>query len=227
VYILRFFTINTISELICFLIATVCLIQDKTPVWRWMIIFLFITCVTEMLGIYVKKLYLADRLHVHPNAWLYNILLVFQASFICLMFNSILNKYGKSKLIFFTGFALLSVIYIYEAITEGIFIYHNLTNTVMSVLFVLYSLYYFYQLLKDDAYINLSYSPGFWWVTGLLFFYFGSTACNIFFDSLSPEHSNSLKHLSAHIFKTLNILLYSCWSYSFICKKWQRQTSVV
>ena len=143
------------------------------------------------------------------------------------MFDSILNKYGKNKLIFFTGITLLSVIYIYEAITEGIFIYHNLTNTVMSVLFVLYSLYYFYQLLKDDAYINLSYSPGFWWVTGLLFFYFGSTACNIFFDNLSPEHSSSLKHLSAHIFKTLNILLYSCWSYSFICKKWQRQTSVV
>lgn len=226
-YIIKFFTINTGSELICFTIATVCLIHDRNSIWRWMIIFLFITCVTEMLGIYVKKLYLADRLHVHPNAWLYNILLVFQAFFISLMFENILSKYGKSKLIFFSGLALLTVIYIYEAITEGIFIYHNLTNTVMAVLFVLYGLYYFYQLLKDDVYTNLLYSPGFWWVAGLLFFYFGSTACNIFFDSLSPENSKSLKHLSADIFKTLNVLLYSCWSYSFICKKCQKQTSVV
>ena len=28
------------------------------------------------------------------------------------------------------------------------------------------------------------------------------------------------QHLTYFIYKTLNVILYSCWSYSFICRKW-------
>jgi hypothetical protein len=222
---LSYFTINTTAETICFLIALFCLTRDNSITWRSMVLFLFITCVIEMLGIHFKHLFLADRVHVHQNVWLYNILIIFQASFLSFMFQNLLNNYFNSKPIIFGGLILLTALYIYEIINHGVFIYNEKTNTVMLVLVVIYSLVYYYYLFKDDTYINLTYFANFWWVAGLLLFYFGSTVSNIFFDNLSPYKAVALRDLSSSIFKALNILLYSCWSYSFICRRWQTKTS--
>jgi len=222
---LHYFTINTIAETICFLIALVCLTRDTSPAWRSMVIFLFITCVTEMMGIYFKRLFLADRVHHHQNVWLYNILLVFQAGFISFMFQHLLSKYVNSKPVVISGLALFAVIYVYGLLRFGVFVYNEEANTTMLVIFVLYSFYYYYNLLKDDNYVNLWRSADFWWVAGLLLFYFGSTASDVFFDNLSPYRASSLRDLSSSIFKALNILLYGFWSYSFICRKWLTTTS--
>jgi hypothetical protein len=54
----------------------------------------------------------------------------------------------------------------------------------MSVVFVLASLYFYYLKLKDEHFEPLMFSAPFWWVSGTLFFYFGSTACNNFLDYL-------------------------------------------
>ncbi len=172
-----------------------------------------------MSGIYVKKLYLADRVHVHSNAWLYNILLIFQAVFFNLFFEKILNKYRNCKPVILSGFAVLMILYAYELYTHGIFEYNNLTNTVMSVLMVLYSLFFYFNLLNDDGYADLKFLPSFWWVSGILFFYFGATACNLFYEKLKPVfmlHQGYLRN----IYSVLNIILYGCWCYSFICRKW-------
>ncbi|HTD99131.1 MAG TPA: hypothetical protein VK668_07570 [Mucilaginibacter sp.] len=222
---LNYFTLNTIVEIICFVVALICLVKDKSLAWRSMVLFLFITCVAELMGIHVKRLYLADRAHVHPNLWLYNILLIFQAGFISLVFYHLLNKYSNSKPLILSGLALLAVIYIYEIVAHGIFKFNNLTNTVMSVMFVFYSLYYYYHLLKHDAYVNLKYEPAFWWIAGTLFFYFGITACNLFFDKLSTIVITPKHYLTYYIYNTLNIILYGCWSYSFICRKWLTRIS--
>jgi hypothetical protein len=221
----RYFTFNTVVELICLLIAFLCLIRDKDLVWRSIILFLLITCIAEMLGIYIKWLYLADRVHVHPNVWVYNILMIFQAGFISLMFSALFKKYFNSKLIIISGLALLVTIYTYEICEDGLFKKHNLTTTTMSVLFVAYSLYYFYCLLKDEAYIRLKYYSPFWWVAGLLFFYFGSTACNLFYYKLSVVTVTPKHYLTYYIYNGLNLILYGCWSYSFICRRWLTTTS--
>ena len=220
-----YFTINTVAETICFLIALLCLAKDANLLWRSMILFLFLTCITEMLGIYFKKIFLADMAHQHQNVWLYNILLIFQAIFISLMFQSFLNKYIRSKPIIIGGLLLLAAIYLYEISAHGIFQYNEKTNTVMLVLFVIYSLLFYYHLIKDDEYTNLLHLASFWWVGGLFLFYFGSTAANIFIDSLSQQKGLSVKFLSSFIFKMLNVLLYSFWSYSFICRQRLTKTS--
>jgi hypothetical protein len=220
---LKYFTLNTTTEAVCFIIALVCLAKDTCLVWRGMVLFLFITCITEMIGVHIKRLYLADKVHVHPNVWLYNILLLLQACFISMMFLYLLNKYTNSKRIILSGLALLFILYVYETVTHGIFVYNNITNTVMSIQFVLYCYYYYYYLLKDENYVNLTYSAEFWWIAGTLFYYFGRTACNVLFDVISllkPEIE-----ITSPVYKVLNIILYSYWSYSFICKKWQVSTS--
>ncbi|SDT66220.1 hypothetical protein SAMN05216490_4687 [Mucilaginibacter mallensis] len=216
---LKFFTISTSIELICFVIAMICLIKDLNIIWRSQILYLFITCVTEFLGIFISN-------HKYSNHWLYNIFILFEAAFTYLMFNYLLSIYTKSKPIILCGLALFLVLYIYCIIAHTFFFYTYWAYTVLSIEFVLYGLYYYYLLLKDDKYINLKYSPEFWWIAGTLFFYFANTTCNLFYDKLYTVMITSFhQHLTYFIFKALNIILYSCWSYSFICKKWLSKTS--
>ncbi|WP_259069985.1 hypothetical protein HDF24_24885 [Mucilaginibacter sp. X4EP1] len=221
----EYFTLNTSVEIICFIVAFFCLIKDKSPAWKSMILFLLITCVTELIGIYIKKLYLADTVHVRPNVWIYNVLIIFQAGFTSFMFSHLLNKYINSKPIILGGLAVLFILYVVEVYVHGVFEKHNITTTSMSVWFVLLSLFYFYQLHKDAGYIDLKFSPAFWWVSGILFFYFGRTACNLFYYKLSLVVVTPKHYLTYYIYNTLNILLYACWSYAFICRKWLTTTS--
>ncbi len=216
---LKYLTINTTAEWICFIIACICLTRDKSPVWRGMILFLLITCLSETLGIYIKGQYLADPENVRPNVWVYNILLIFQAGFISAMFASLFKVHLKSGPVILIGLALLSILYITEQIEHGIFKKHATTTIVMSVLFIVYSYYYFYLLLKDDRAINLAYDPGFWWVAGILFFYFGSIITNLYYEKIRDFVASPTPYLR-YIFYVLNVLLYGCWSYSFILRKW-------
>src|SRR5215469_6684470 len=126
-----FLTVNTGAELICFIIALVTLTRDTSDIWRLMIVFLFITCLTEILGFHFKKMYLADRQHVRPNIWLYNILLFFQYSFFCLVFNYLLKKYIHVQRYIITTFIVLTIVYVFGLVKNGVFNYNELTNTVM------------------------------------------------------------------------------------------------
>ena len=208
--------------MVCFVIGMVCLLKDNEFVWRIMILFLFITCMIEIGTIPMKKIYLANPIPENSNAWVFNILLLFQMIFFNLMFVNLFDKYVKSKPIILGGLALFSLSYISELFLlnhDGIFDYNSITDAVMSVLFVLYSLYYYYLLFKDDQYLDLKYSPSFWWVSGTLFFYFGSITCTLFYEILKAQPNANKTYLS-YITNILIIILYSCWSYAFICKKW-------
>jgi hypothetical protein len=210
---LNYFTINTSVEIICFLISLICLITDSNPIWRITIAYLFITCATELTGIYLK-------LHHHShNAWLYNISMLIEAIYINLMFIDFFKDVTHSKIIIICGLCIIPVPYIYEVLNHSIYVYNDLTYTLLCIPIIFYALFYFYFLIKNDGYIDLRYSFQFWWVTGVLFYYFGSTTLDVFYNNLliaiSPGH-----YLTSYIYNILNILLYGCWSYSFICKKW-------
>ena len=212
---LRYLTANTVAELICFLIALLCLVKDNNLVWKSMIFYLFATCFAEIGGIYIS-----GPGHLTSNHWVYNIFLICEIGFTHLMYFYLLGKYINSKPVILTGLAILAILYSYETIDHSFFVYNNLTYTIMSVIFVVYGLYYYYLLLKDDNYVMLKNFPDFWWVAGTLFFYFANTACNFFGNNLRSIILWDGHHLNYYIFRVLNILLYSCWSYSFICKKW-------
>lgn len=214
---------DTSIEIICFLISVICLSKDRSWVWKYFSLYLFITCTAELTAIFLRS-------HHHPNGWPYNILMFFEMFFTSLIFSRLFNKYIKSKSLILIGFALFLITYIFETISNShkkmkpaILYFNNSTNTLMSVIFVFYALYYFYLLLKDSNYVDLRFSSDFWWVIGVLFFYFGSTAVNIY---RGIEESASKQNLCYYILNILIIMLYSCWSYSFICRKWQTTTSI-
>lgn len=217
----HYFTVNTISELACLLFATICLKNDTSFTWRSMILYLLVTCIAEFYGVYIEK-------EEQQNYWVYNIFLLFDTGFMNLMFTYIFKQYHQSKFIVVPGIVFFIILYAYELIVQGFSLskkYNNLTYTVMSVIYVLYGVYYYYLLLKDERHIYLKYSAVFWWVAGTLLFYFGDTACNLFSNQLRAL--KIYQHLSYFIFALLNIILYGFWSYSFICRKWLAKTSEI
>ena len=204
-------------ELSCLLFAIFCLNKDRGS-WRFMPLFLLLIVITEITG---KQF---TRLHI-SNQWLYNIYLVFEAAFVGFMFFTLLNK---RKTWILSGLVLFSLSFLLESHLKGFYKFLSITNLLSSTLFVIFSLYYYYQLLRDERYYNLIQHPPFWGVTGCLFFYFGCTVCNVFFDHLSLLKSTEIRiPLRYIIFSLLNFILYSCWSYSFICRYRQRISSTL
>jgi len=179
-----------------------------------------VVCIVEFIGLYLKSQH-------HANQWPYNVLLPVQIVFTCFFFGDLFSCYLKSKpsiIPIIGGFALLSLLLIYSLFTQSFLIFYESAYNTMAVVFVIYSLCFFYLLQKDDRYIDLKISPQFWWVFGVLAFYFGSTAVNIFRGRLHIM-INSKHYLTYYINIVLNIILYGCWSYSFICRRWLTTTS--
>ncbi|KQC00004.1 hypothetical protein [Pedobacter sp. Hv1] len=209
----NYLTYNTGIELICLIVALFSLTKDKSWAWRSVIFYLLIVCIVEFSGIYVKEV-LRER-----NSWLYNILFVFEIAFFSLMFQNLLAKYFNSKPLIYTGLAILLLSYSIELGTQGIFKRTHITLIIQGVVFVTYSLIYFYGLIKDERYIDLKYSAEFWWVAAVLVCYFALTSLNVFYKELSKVLAKPNEAFRFIIIAS-NFFLYALWAYSFICRKW-------
>lgn len=219
----QYLTFYTIIDVIVFAISLITLLNDRYWVWRCFIFFLFINVAIELCGIPSRKAYLQNPIPQNSNAWMYNILLVIRVGFCSAIFNHLLKRYiNSSKLLIFNGLAIFLLSYLYNWMVnnpDGILDYNDFAESVASVIFILYSLFYYYLLLRDNKYVTLAYYTPFWWVTGVLFFYFGSIACTIYYNTLVRESSKSIINLK-YVSYFLIVILYGCWSYSFICKRW-------
>lgn len=124
--------------------------------------------------------------------------------------------------LYLLGLGIIVLTYIFFLTTQPFTDLNTITISAMSVIFTLYCLYYYYLLLKDENFIEIKTHPEFWWVTGVLFFYFGSTMSNIF-DGLFAVKLIGFVALKFLIYILLNLILYSFWLYSFICRMKQQK----
>jgi len=216
----EYLTLNTIPELACFIVALICLFKQPDITWKFFIIYLFATCATELFGIYIKHHPVKGNIN---NTWIYNIYLLFTIAFTSMMFSTIIGRYISIKQIVITQVCVLLILYANEFIVNKTNLYLSITYNLMSAFFIFYCLFYYYQLVKDEKHVNLLYSSEFWWITGALFFYFGTEIWMLLYPWLLKQNHNNYKDLGIKyrlVFSTVNIVLYSLWSYSFICKRW-------
>jgi hypothetical protein len=204
-----------IAELICLIAAITIIWKDKYAFGKVITCYLAIALVTEE-----AAAYFAIR-GIH-NLWLFNIFIFFEISAILYGLYHCLREYINPKPIFIIGAGIVYPIYFSFFINHPFGDLNTITITVMSVVFTLYCLYYYYLLLKDENFIEIKTHPQFWWVTGVLFYYFGSTMSNIF-DGLFTVKIIGFVTLRYSIYIVLNLILYSFWLYSFICRMKQQK----
>jgi hypothetical protein len=214
-----YFTVNTISEFFCFLISILCLYRDKDKVWKGFILFLLLTCVVEVAGIHVGK-----RLH-RPNFMIYNIFLVIECAVLNYFFYHLVKTTINLKKLLTGWFVSFLLFYFTELYVKHFKAYVSVSSTIMSVEMILISIYFYYLLLKEEKFRQLSKYAPFWWVNGVICFYFGGVACNIFFSYLLQQRLGVMPSARYIVFSILNVILYACWSYSFICRYFQRTSS--
>ena len=213
---MKLVTPNTAIEFVCFLAALIFLFKDKNAAWRLLIPYLFLTFAVETLGLYLRLIVEVNNLKV------YNAFLIMECGFISYFFYNLYKPYKYAARWLWIWLVIFAAMYLAEMVHDNFTGFVSITATVMSVVFVLAALYYYYLKLTDEHYEPLLVSPAFWWVCGTLFFYFGSTVCNLFFDYMSTQTYAENKSVRYIIFIMLNITLYSCWTFSFICRYRQR-----
>lgn len=214
---LNLVTLNTAAEFICFLVGLVFLLKDKDPAWRLFIGYLFATFIGETVGLIMRRVLMI------ANLQLYNGVLVIECAFVSFFFYHLFKPYGDYKRWLFAWYAVFALGYVCELVFKpDDFV--SISASAISIVFVLACLWFYYLKLNDARYEPLLSSASFWWVSGALFFYFGSTACNIFFDYLVKNevstYNNSVRYL---IFNVLNIILYSFWCVTSVCRYLQRK----
>jgi len=210
---ITYFTLNTVSEFLCFLISLFCLLRDANGVWRNFIFFLFLTCLVEIAGIYIRHV-----LH-RPNIILYNIFLAVECVVLNYFFYKLLHAGSSLRKLLIGWLLFFLLFYIGELNLKGFRAYASATSTLMSVELIFASVYFYYLLLKEEKPRALSKYAPFWWVNGTICFYFAGIACNIFFDYLLQVKNPGVALTARYIvFSILNVMLYSSWSYSFICR---------
>ncbi|HVI47200.1 MAG TPA: hypothetical protein VM802_20145 [Chitinophaga sp.] len=159
-------------------------------------------------------------MHV-SNVWVYNIFQLAECFSISLFFYHLYRQYVNIRKWLIAWLVVFVVIYITEATDNHFQRFNNATATIMAVAFVLASLYYFYLMLKDTRYQSLGFYAPFWWISGVLLFYFGGVIFNILFQYIA-DTANFPFSMRYIIFNILNIFLYTSWSYAFICRYRQR-----
>lgn len=94
------------------------------------------------------------------------------------------------------------------------------------ILYCVWSIFYFIQLLQTDNDENLSQSPHFWICTGTLFFY----ACSFFIISFIQLIYKGDRELAAKLWfliRVFNIVLYGLYAYGLICQIKRQNSSTL
>jgi len=215
-----FITINTVAEFICFLAALIFLSNEKIAAWKLFIAYTLLTCIVEFSGIYMNRV-----AHIF-NHHLYNVFLLFECGMVSYTLYNLYKPYKDTRKWLLAWYSIFMIVFITELFATHFKGFVSITATVMSVMFVFACLYYYYLKLMDEQFEQLAFSAPFWWVSGSLFFYFGSTTCNVFFDYMSHSSTVIYGHsIRYYIFNLLNIILYAFWSYAFLCRYLRRKSS--
>lgn len=218
---MNFLSPIVIAEEICLIVAFIFLIRDKSLFWKLNIVYLFIALVAEGYGSHLSL----QNLH---NLKIFNTFILLEIAFISYGMYHCLKKYINPGPIIFIGLGINYVTFLYF-LANNYQAYNDVfaftTVNVFSVIFTIYALYFYYQVLKANEPIDLKNNAEFWWVSGVLFYYFGGTVVNVFNHYLNMRIVGRIP-LRLIIYYITNFILYSNWIYSYICRMKQRKLSL-
>lgn len=141
--------------------------------------------------------------------------------FAAIYYHAFFKPVVKKSILILAAVALLIVIF-NSIFIEGIWDYPSISNTVLCVLLIFFSLAYFYELLNRQEFVHIEKQGLFWINAGVLFYY----AINIFLFMLFERIMHARKedyedYYMIHI--VTNIIANVLYSVGLLCKP-QRTT---
>ncbi len=168
--------------------------------------FLFLTLVVELTG---------TLLMTTDNTPLYNFFSIFEFVFYLYIIKNIIQNHVVRKIItivmlLYPITALVNIFFILGSIDK----LHITTYSLGCLIIVIFSIYYFYELFKSTASVDLKREPAFWIITGLLFFYTCSFPIFGFSNFISAVIA---KNIGA-VLLIINVILYILFAVAFLCR---------
>ena len=170
--------------------------------------FLFLIIFSSLIdqGALLLSMFLQYRVN-----FLYNILIIVLGFFYLYWFSKIINNKKLIKLLV----ALFSFSTILSLICLNFYDYFFTDLlTIETIIILICSILYFMELINNNNVINYYKSQRFWIVVGLLIFYIGFLPLHLLIAIIK---ANTVEYQSAILI--LNLILYGCYSYSFVVSK--------
>lgn len=211
--------IYTFVLIICVLVGFYHQNALNKPV-RYIFWLVCITLLVESIGLYNLKV-------AHKSVeWLYDSFLFVEYALMALYFRDIIVSVPTKKAITVSVPILFSWILVSFIFSREMFLWTSISFLLVAFLLCIYSCIYLRQMLQVHIEDHLSQNPHFWISTGILFFYAGTffqSGLHKYLATVDRETANQLYMIINHM---LNIILYSLFTYGFICKaKYQKLPS--
>ena len=197
--------------IISFLSSIAVYIRRPNPLYlQFFPAFLFISILVQIIGPWLA-------MKTGNNAPLLNFYSILNFCFYLFVLKDVivsrLVKQGiKIIIIAFLIWSLYNVFFI-----QKVDMWNSMTYSTGCLLVVALSIYYFFELFKRPAFIDLKKEPSFWIISGIMFF----CACSFPFLGLANFLLNAplvlINNLST-ILTLLSVLMYALFTIAFICR---------
>ncbi len=173
--------------------------------------FFFVSAMSDGLqtAFFYTKVFFTGVTTSNPVIHIYLIIsiLLLGAIYFKVFFNPILKKLVVALSVITFLIMLAGIFFI-----EGIMEYPATSNTILSVVAILFSLTYFYQLLSRQDFVHIEKQPLFWISAGVLFYYSLTIFLFMLYKKLTLQQMglyfmiNSITNIFANILFTIGLL---------------------
>ncbi len=164
----------------------------------------------ELTGIYLYGL-------IKTNLPVYNFILLIEFVGYAYFFHTIAKSDWAKKVTIWFVFLFPVFWFVTVFLIFGLLKWNSYVFITGSLLIIFLCFFYYYDLIKDSEIKELSKTPEFWIVTGLLIFYSVNLPFLGMYNYLITYHSNLAENLSI-VLQILNIIMYSLFAYAYLCQ---------
>ena len=191
--------------------------RQLDKVLKIMALFCLLSLIPDMISMVTAYIL---KLRSFNNLFLMHLYDVIAVVFFTIIYFKVFYKSNLKKITLILGIvAFLTMLY--NAIfIEGILVYPSVSNTVLSMLLIILSLIYFYQLLSRQEFMYIEKQGLFWINSGVLFYYSITIFLFMLYNKINDEH-RVYYYMMQSVTNIIGNLLFSV---GLLCKPQNQKT---
>ena len=184
---------------------------------KLMALFCLLSIIPDFVGLAISLL----KLRYYNSLFLIHLFDMMAAIFFTLIYRRAFYKPVFKKMTLILGATSLAAMIFNVIFIESIWSYPSISNTILSVLLIILSLVYFYELLNRQEFTYIEKQGMFWINSGVLFYY----AITIFLFMLYNKMSITDRPNYYMMQSIMNIIANLIFSVGLLCKPQNQKTT--